>query len=218
MPIHLFHYFFCAWSTFWNHILHFWQCLAGTTEDFKGWRLKEVIFPMSFLFVFIYLIMRFSNRWYTSRSNVKITDRSPFESGAFSRHLKEWQKLLNTSLYSRKPSHLTNKRVCTSQCHCLTTAKQLWLTSLFSKAPPKKIEVCVCVCVRTLVPMCEHHFRNSKARAPITSVEWEINTCVTKKWIRKHRGHNYQAPWCWTWRRWSGNRSVSNHPLAACPL
>lgn len=67
--------------------------------------------------------------------------------------------------------------------------------SLFS------ISVCLSPCVSTT------------SGIPRPGTQWnEKSTCTLQKWIRKHRGHNYQAPWCWSWRRWSANRSVSNHP------
>lgn len=74
-----------------------------------------------------------------------------------------------------------------------------------------------CLCVRGHASVCGRYFRRPKARAPPLRVRNEESTLALQKWIRKHGGHNYQAPWCWNRRRCSANRSVSNHPAHCLP-
>lgn len=73
--------------------------------------------------------------------------------------------------------------------------------------------VCVCACACPSVSSTSGIPRPG----PLLRVWNEKSTLTLQKWIRKHRGHNYQAPWCWNWRRWSANRSVSNHPPHCLP-
>lgn len=101
--------------------------------------------------------------------------------------------------------------------HC-----QVALTHWFIfKSRPKKerekslfsISACVCACACPSVSSTSGIPRPG----PLLRVWNEKSTLTLQKWIRKHRGHNYQAPWCWNWRRWSANRSVSNHPPHCLP-
>lgn len=69
------------------------------------------------------------------------------------------------------------------------------------------VRLCLCVSTTSGIPR----------PGPPLQVWNEKSTLTLQKWIRKHRGHNYQAPWCWNWRRWSANRSVSNHPPHCLP-
>lgn len=64
--------------------------------------------------------------------------------------------------------------------------------------------MCLCLCVSSTSGI--------PRPGPLLQVWNEKSTLTLQKWIRKHRGHNYQAPSGWNWRRWSANRSVSNHP------
>lgn len=68
----------------------------------------------------------------------------------------------------------------------------------------------LCVCVRFC--LCVSSTSGIPRPGPLLQVWNEKSTLTLQKWIRKHGGHNYQAPSGWNWRRWSANRSVSNHP------
>lgn len=149
-------------------------------------------------------------------STVNVTEVSWRTKGALNTPLSE--------CFSGTESRLTYRQVCLYFTKPLSYHIQVALThqSIFKrrKREWEKKKVCLwSMCVwLDCVSLCVSTASGIPRPGPLLQVQNEKSTLTLQKWIRKHRGRNYRAPWRWNWRRWSANRSVSNHPPAACPL
>lgn len=138
-------------------------------------------------------------------------------------------KLIGSSLFNEglqelltfpypSPSFSTNpgfsyKQVCLHLTFIVLAQPGSFNSPVYFQEQAKKRErkvcsVCVCVCLC----LCVSSTSGIPRPGPLLQVWNEKSTLTLQKWIRKHGGHNYQAPSGWNWRRWSANRSVSNHP------